>query len=100
MAQGKKRQRRGMRKGKDWDDVLDTVLLTGRSELEVTAMTPSQRAAAKAQAAANSGSSERGERVRLWREWSDHPTRHGFDDWNEYLRSKTKEEKNHGNPYQ
>jgi hypothetical protein len=69
-------------KAKDWDDVLMTIVKTGLPDAEVIAMTPRERQEAKA-----AGCSERGESIRVWREWFDHPTRHGIWDWGKYLES-------------
>ena len=66
--QGKKRQKRGSRKGIDWNDVMDTVLRTDLPEKDTIAMSRAERAArerAKPEQARKAA--ERAERVRLWR---------------------------------
>jgi hypothetical protein len=87
MAQGK-RKRRGTRQGKDWNDIVDTICLTGLSSENVSAMTASERSAAKAKAAesAQSRYSARDERITIWQEWWD-ADHHGIYDWRKYLES-------------
>jgi len=87
-VQGKKRQKRGSRKGIDWNDVMDTVLRTDLPEKDTIAMSRAERAArerAKPEQARKAA--ERAERVRLWRAWSDDPDRFGILDWKKYLES-------------
>ena len=87
--QGKKRQKRGSRKGIDWNDVMDTVLRTDLPEKDIIAMSRAERAAARERAKPEQArkAAERAERVRLWRAWSDDPDRFGVLDWKKYLES-------------
>src|SRR5437870_12323819 len=87
--QGKKRQKRGSRKGIDWNDVMDTVLRTDLPEKDIIAMSRAERAAARERAKPEQArkSADRAERVRLWQAWSADPDRFGISDWKKYLES-------------